>query len=64
MKKNTRAHVANPEPQRRRALRLARDTVRLLNSSDLARAAGGSGCDTSSYTTEFTRTNGGTTVQG
>ena len=60
MKKNTRAHVANPEPRKRRKLRLARDTVKVLSSTDLARAAGGSvtSCDTTSYTTEHTRTAG------
>jgi hypothetical protein len=52
MKKNTRAHVANPEPGRRRALRLSHETVRMLNPTDLARAAGGSGCDTTSWTSD------------
>jgi len=53
MNKNTRGHVANPEPKRRRALKLSRDTVRVLSATELARAVGGSGgCDTTSYTSE------------
>lgn len=59
MKKNMRAHIANPEPQRRRALKLSRETVKVLSTTDLARAAGGSGCDTGSFTTPHTRTDGG-----
>lgn len=62
MKKNTRAHVADPEPRRRRALRLAHETVRVLSPTDLARAAGGSGCVTTSWTTDKkTLDSGGTT---
>ena len=52
MKKNTRAHTGNPESQKRHVLKLSGETVRVLRSTDLARAAGGSGCDTTSYTTE------------
>lgn len=63
MKKNTRSHVANPEPQRRRTLKLSRETVKVLSSTDLAAAAGGSGCDTTSYTTQ-TAPNGGGAVAG
>lgn len=59
MKKTTRAHIANPEPGKRRALRLSRETVKVLNSADLARAAGGSACVTTSFTTEHTDGNGG-----
>ena len=56
MKKTTRAHVANPELSRRRAPRLTLETFRSLTQTDLAHAAGGSGCVT---TTEPTvRTNG------
>jgi hypothetical protein len=51
MKKNTRAQVANPERKQRR-LQLSRETVRTLDASELARAAGGSGCETTSYTTD------------
>ena len=58
MKKTTRAHVANPEPSRRRVPRLSRETVRVLTPADLANAAGGSVCDTGSYPT--IRTNSGT----
>ena len=51
MKKNTRAHSANPEPRKRRALQLSYETVRVLSSTDLVRAIGGS-CDTTSYPTD------------
>lgn len=61
MKKNTKINVANPELSRRRAPRLSRETVRVLNPTDLARAAGGSGCIT---TTEPTRTTTGSTGGG
>jgi hypothetical protein len=59
MKKNIRARISNPESQRRRALRLSHETVRVLSSTDLGRAAGGS-CDTGSYPTDTftTRTDG------
>jgi hypothetical protein len=46
MKKITRAHVASLEPSRRRVPRLSSETVRVLTPTDLARAAGGSGCIT------------------
>lgn len=54
MKKNTRAHIANPEPRKQRVLRLSRETVKVLSPTDLARAAGGSWtqCDTTSWTTQ------------
>lgn len=59
MKKTTRTHAANPEPRKRRALKLSRETVRLLSSTDLARAAGGSiGCNTTSFTTKHTDSDG------
>lgn len=64
MKKNTRAHVANPEPRRRRELRLAHETVRVLNPIDLARAAGGSGCVTTSWTSDKKTLDSGVTEQG
>lgn len=51
MKKNTRAHNANPEPRKRRALQLSYETVRVLSSTGLARAIGGS-CDTTTNPTE------------
>lgn len=51
MKKNTRAQVANPECKQRR-LQLSRETVRTLDASELARAAGGSHCETTSWTTD------------
>jgi hypothetical protein len=59
MKKNTRAHVANPELTRRRVPRLSRDTVRVLTPTDLGHAAGGSGCITTTDPTVHTHTDGG-----
>jgi hypothetical protein len=56
MKKTTRARTEQPEEGRRRVLQLSQETVRVLSPTSLARAAGGSGCTTTSYTTE--RTNG------
>jgi hypothetical protein len=56
MKKTTRAHVANPESSSRRAPRLSGETVRVLTPTDLAHAAGGSGCVTTTDPTK--RTNG------
>jgi hypothetical protein len=64
MKKNTRAHITNPESRKRRELRLSRETVRVLGPTELARAAGGSGCDTTSFSTEHTHTAGGGAVGG
>jgi hypothetical protein len=65
MKKNTRIAIANPESKRRRALRLAHETVRVLSSTDLGRAAGGSGCITTTDPTAplTTRTEGDTSIQ-
>jgi hypothetical protein len=54
MKKHTRTQIANPETRKRRALKLSRETVKVLSSADLARAAGGSNCNTTSFTTEHT----------
>lgn len=62
MKKNTRGRSANPEPRKQRVLQLAHETVRMLTSDDLTRAAGGSGCDTTSWTTDQTQTQGGGAV--
>lgn len=63
MKKNTRAHVANPELRKRRVLQLSHETVRVLSPTDLARAAGGSGCVTTSWTSDKkTLDSGGTTI--
>jgi len=59
MKKNMRAHISNPESKRRRALRLTHETVRVLSSTDLGRAAGGSGCITTTDPTVITRTDSG-----
>jgi hypothetical protein len=54
MKKMTRRQMMNADPARQRRLELARETVRTLGADELARAAGGSGCDTTSYTSEKT----------
>jgi len=54
MKKNTRARSEQPERGRRRVLQLSHETVRVLSPTSLAHAVGGSGCTTSSYTTETT----------
>jgi|tagenome__1003787_1003787.scaffolds.fasta_scaffold14231267_1 hypothetical protein len=62
MKKNTRARITNPEPRKRRELRLSRETVRVLSPTELVRAAGGSGCDTTSFSTVHTHTDGGAGV--
>lgn len=52
MKKTTRGRIANPAPKKRRVLKLRQETVRVLSATDLAAAAGGSGCDTTSYGTK------------
>lgn len=52
MKKTIRRQTMNSDPARRRRLELGRETVRTLDADDLARAAGGSGCDTTSFATE------------
>jgi len=54
MKKTIRRQTTNANPARQRRLELARETVKTLGADDLARAAGGSGCDTTSYTSEQT----------
>jgi len=59
MKKITRAHVAHSESQRRRAPRLSGETVRVLTPTDLAHAAGGSGCVTTTDPTVRTTTSTG-----
>jgi hypothetical protein len=64
MKKNTRAHTEQPERGRGRVLQLSQETVRVLSPTHLAHAAGGSGCTTTSYTTERTRTDGSAGVAG
>lgn len=63
MKKNKRAHSANPESRNRRALRLSHETVRVLSSTDLTRAIGGDGCNSTSNPTDFcTRPQSGVTT--
>jgi hypothetical protein len=55
MRKKIRRDITNSEPSKQRRLHLSRETVRTLGADDLAHAIGGSGCDTTSWTTE-TRT--------
>ena len=52
MRKKRKLDITNSEPKYQRRLGLARETVRVLDASDLSQAVGGSGCDTTSYTTE------------
>jgi hypothetical protein len=54
--KRTRRRITNPELSRR-ALYLSQETIRNLSSADLAQAAAGVGCDTTSLTTEHTDSN-------
>lgn len=53
MKKTIRG-ITHEEPSRRRMLRLSKEAIRTLSSGELMRAAGGSVCDTTSWTTEKT----------
>lgn len=50
MKKKIRRHITNSEPRNQRRLELSRETVRVLGANDLSQANGGSGCDTTSWT--------------
>jgi len=52
MKKKTRRPITHLESKNQRKLELSRETVRELGADDLLRAIGGSGCSSSSYTTE------------
>lgn len=54
MKKKIRQQMTNSQQARQRKLGLVWETVRTLGEDDLSRAAGGSGCDTTSYTTKQT----------
>ncbi|HEX8114744.1 MAG TPA: hypothetical protein VF516_43740 [Kofleriaceae bacterium] len=58
MKKKIRQRTS-PESTRQRRLELSRETVRTLGENDLARAVGGSVCDTTSWTTDRTITSHG-----
>ena len=51
MKKTTR-HITHAECSRRPKLQLAKEAIRTLRIGDLAAVNGGSGCDTTSWTTE------------
>ena len=51
MKKTIR-HITDLERNRKRVLRLSQETVRKLSFDELSRAVWGSGCDTTSWTTE------------
>ncbi len=53
MKKKIKQRTS-PESTRQRRLELSRETVRTLGANDLVRAVGGSGCDTTSWTTDKT----------
>jgi hypothetical protein len=61
MKKTSRG-ITHPEPTRRRGLRLSKEAIRTLLPEDLARAAGGADCVTTSWTTEGVPQTQGTTV--
>ncbi len=54
MKEKIRRRIRNSEPLSQRRLGLSRETVRVLGASDLSQAIGGSGCDTTSWTTDYT----------
>lgn len=55
MKKKTKRPITNSEPRNQRKLELSRETVRVLGANDLSHAAGGSGCDTTSWTSWSTK---------
>ena len=66
MKKSTTRRIANSESGRKKVLRLSRETVRRLSSSDLSQAVGGS-CDMTTDTTNtstMTKTKVNTVQQG
>lgn len=56
MKKQIRQRAMSPERTRQRRLELSRETVRTLGEGELAQAVGGSGCETTSYTTDKKQT--------
>lgn len=55
MRKTATGRNSHAELARPRVLRLGRETIRTLRAEDLANAIGGS-CDTTSDTTDYTRT--------
>jgi len=59
MKKNSRG-TTHLESTRRRVLRLGKEAIRTLGSGELAAAAGGSVCNTTSWSTENQQTQGTT----
>jgi hypothetical protein len=54
MRKKTRRPITNSEPKNQRRLELSRETVRVIGADELSGAVGGSGCSSTSYTTEQT----------
>ncbi len=58
MKKKIRQRTTSSASTRQRRLELSREIVRTLGADDLARAVGGSGCDTTSWTTDQTLISG------
>jgi len=59
MKKKSQQSITNLESAKPRVLHLARETVKMLSFDELSRAVGGSGCDTTSWSTEKQLTNHG-----
>jgi len=56
MKPKNKRRITKLESTNQRRLHLSRDTVRALGVDELSRVAGGSGCDTTSWSTEQTKT--------
>jgi hypothetical protein len=52
MKKKTRRQITKLESNDQRRLELSRETVRVLGADVLSHAIGGSGCSSTSWTTE------------
>jgi len=55
MKEKAKRRITNSEPRNQRKLELSRETVRVLGANDLSQAIGGSGCETTSWTTWGTK---------
>lgn len=58
MKEKAKRRITNSEPRNQRKLELSRETVRVLGANDLSQAIGGSGCETTSWTTWVTKNPG------